>query len=152
MVSHLIVQPSITTAGNSYYIVAGWEMSQENANSCPYLNASPKVYFLRMNPLYLFSRKERNVYIIRFSLSLITFGFCSSLIFLALSIGLLKEAQHKGFYLCYWLARKWCVCDYWSFSSAYLFIFGGEKSVLPGKKKKKNQLKLSFNITKESIA
>lgn len=94
------------------------------------LECFPKSLFpLYESPVFVLKKRTECINHQIFSLlKLITFGFYSSLIFLALSISLLKEAQHKGFYLCYWLARKWCVCDYWSFSSAYLFTLEGKKN------------------------
>lgn len=63
----------------------------------------PKSLFLLYeSPVFVLKKRTECIYHQIFSLlKLITFGFCSSLIFLALSISLLKEAQHKGFYLCY---------------------------------------------------
>lgn len=82
---------------------------------------------------------------LKFSLvKVIIFGLCSSLIFLALSIGLFKEVQHKGFLSVLLIASKaMCSGVGCSFSGDYLFKSEGVGSVLLGGK---NNFK-NFDLT-----
>jgi len=101
------------------------------------LNASTKVciFSILESPIFVLRKTTERVYHQIFSLiKLIIFGYCSSLIFLALSIGLLKEVQHQVFYLCYWLAGKWCVWDSVGAPLVTIYLNWGKKSVLLEKK------------------